>query len=78
MKSNLSVGMPIDLVCYERDSLALRMQRRFEHGDPYFTALSRQWSEGVRTVLLNSCPSCRGRAREVDCSKLCKSEPGTR
>jgi putative proteasome-type protease len=50
MKSNLSVGMPIDLVCYERDSLAVRMQRRFEPGDPYFTALSRQWSEGVRTV----------------------------
>ncbi|HEV2985580.1 MAG TPA: proteasome-type protease [Vicinamibacterales bacterium] len=50
MKSNLSVGMPIDLICYERDSFALRMQRRFEHGDPYFTALSRQWSEGVRAV----------------------------
>jgi putative proteasome-type protease len=50
MRSNLSVGMPIDLVCYERNSLALRMRRRFEHGDPYFTALSQEWSEGVRTV----------------------------
>jgi putative proteasome-type protease len=50
MRSNLSVGMPIDLVCYERDSLALRMRRRFEQGDPYFTALSQQWSEGVRAV----------------------------
>jgi putative proteasome-type protease len=26
------------------------MRRRFEHGDPYFTALSQEWSEGVRTV----------------------------
>jgi putative proteasome-type protease len=50
MRSNLSVGMPIDLVCYQRDSLAIRMRRRFEPGDPYFTALSQQWSEGVRTV----------------------------
>jgi len=50
MRSNLSVGMPIDLVCYERDSLALRMRRRFAQGDGYFTALSASWSEGVRTV----------------------------
>ncbi len=50
IRSNLSVGMPIDLVCYERDSLAIRMRRRFANGDPYFTALSTDWSEGVRTV----------------------------
>jgi putative proteasome-type protease len=50
IRSNLSVGMPIDLVCYERDSLAVRMRRRFGPGDPYFTALSTDWSEGVRTV----------------------------
>lgn len=50
MRSNLSVGMPIDLVCYERDSLKIRMRRRFEPGDPYFTALSADWSEGVRKV----------------------------
>ena len=50
MRSNLSVGMPIDLICYERDSLEVRMRRRFDDGDPYFTALSREWSEGVRQV----------------------------
>lgn len=50
MRSNLSVGMPIDLVCYERDSLALPMRRRFEPGDAYFAALSASWSEGVRRV----------------------------
>ena len=50
MRSNLSVGMPIDLVCYERDSLQVRMRRRFLPGDPYFTTLSREWSEGVRAV----------------------------
>jgi len=50
MRSNLSVGMPIDLVCYERDSLEIRMRRRFEQGDAYFRALSADWSEGVRKV----------------------------
>src|SRR5882757_2643232 len=50
MRSNLSVAMPIDLVCYERDSLKIGMRRRFEQGDTYFTALSKEWSEGVRAV----------------------------
>jgi len=50
MRSNLSVGMPIDLACYERDSLEIRMQRRFNEGDAYFTALSADWSAGVRKV----------------------------
>ena len=50
MRSNLSVGMPIDLICYERDSLKIQMRRRFDEGDVYFTALSRQWSAGVRQV----------------------------
>src|SRR5512134_1987999 len=50
MRSNLSVGMPIDLVMFERDRLAVGMRRRFEPGDAYFTALSKEWSEGVRAV----------------------------
>ena len=50
MRSNLSVGMPIDLVCYERDALAIRKRLRFEQGDPYFGALSKKWSEGVRAA----------------------------
>jgi len=48
MRSNLSVGMPIDLICYQRDSLEVRMRRRFDEEDAYFSALSRQWSEGLR------------------------------
>jgi putative proteasome-type protease len=50
MRSNLSVAPPIDLVCYERDSLAVKKRRRFQKDDPYFAALSKAWSEGVRTV----------------------------
>jgi putative proteasome-type protease len=50
MRSNLSVGMPIDLICYERDTLEVRMRRRFDVGDTYFMALSHDWSEGTRNV----------------------------
>jgi putative proteasome-type protease len=53
MRSNLSVGMPIDLVCYERDSLQIRHRRRFQEGDPYFAALSAEWSAGVRQAFRN-------------------------
>jgi len=50
MRSNLSVGMPIDLLCYERDSLTVTMRRRFDEGDPYFASLSREWGAGTRAV----------------------------
>jgi len=50
MISNLSVGMPIDLLCYAGDSFAVSMQRRFDEGDAYFEALTQQWMEGTRRV----------------------------
>ena len=50
MCSNLSVGMPIDLICYQRDSLEIRMRRRFDEGDAYFSTLGKQWTEGTRQV----------------------------
>jgi len=50
MCSNLSVGMPIDLICYQRDSLEVRMRRRFDVGDTYFSELGKQWTEGTRQV----------------------------
>lgn len=48
MRCNLSVGMPIDLICYEKDSLVVQKRRRFDRTDPYFRALSHEWSEGTR------------------------------
>ncbi|MES3013454.1 MAG: peptidase, partial [Pseudomonadota bacterium] len=50
MLSNLSVGMPIDLLCYAPDSLTVTMQRRFEYGDAYFEVLKKQWVSGTRKV----------------------------
>jgi putative proteasome-type protease len=50
MRSNLSVGMPIDLVCCERDTLRLGVRHRFEPDDDYFLGLGEEWRDGVREV----------------------------
>ena len=48
MRSNLSVGLPIDLACYKRESLQLGLVHRFDEQDNYMQRLSKSWSEGVR------------------------------
>ncbi len=50
LRSNISVGLPIDLVVYERDALAITQNRRIEEGDPYFTRISERWSRALRTA----------------------------
>jgi len=50
MRSNISVGLPIDLVSYEVGALRVRMQRRIDETDPYFRMVHEQWGEGLRRV----------------------------
>ena len=50
MRSNISVGMPIDLACYNLDSFCLNHQYQIANGDPYFNDISQRWSEGLRGV----------------------------
>jgi putative proteasome-type protease len=50
MRSNISVGLPIDLLIYLRDSFRVGMQRRIEEDDPYFTMIHQQWGNGLRKV----------------------------
>jgi putative proteasome-type protease len=50
MRSNISVGLPIDLLCYTKDSLQVGFQRRIKEHDPYFDMIHRQWGEGLRRV----------------------------
>ena len=49
LRSNLSVGLPIDLLIYERDSLEVRREKRIEQDDEYFRKLSSAWSEALRS-----------------------------
>ena len=51
LRSNLSVGLPIDLLIYERDSLDVRREKRIEQDDEYFRNLSTAWSEALRSAV---------------------------
>lgn len=48
IKSNVSVGLPIDLMRYRKDSLVLREKYRVEESDPYFREIRQAWSAGLR------------------------------
>lgn len=48
MKSNISVGPPIDLVMYETNSLFIRHQLRLRLGDPYLAKIRRLWEISLR------------------------------
>ena len=50
IRSNISVGMPIDLLWYPRDSLRVGVQKRIGEGDPYFTMIRKSWGSGLRRV----------------------------
>ena len=48
IRSNLSVGLPIDMLLYRTDSFAPAAPHRITADDPYFLKLSRGWGEGLR------------------------------
>jgi putative proteasome-type protease len=50
MRSNVSVGLPIDIAWYERDSLRIGLKRRITESDGYFNMIHTQWGEGLRRV----------------------------
>ena len=50
MRSNVSVGLPIDLLCYQNNQLRVQLKRRITETDPYFTMIHHQWGEGLRRV----------------------------
>src|ERR1700734_4404205 len=50
MRSNLSVGMPIDVLVVRRDACAAELIYRIEPGEPYFTDLRERWSRALRAA----------------------------
>jgi putative proteasome-type protease len=48
LRSNLSVGMPLDLAVIEKDDLRVSRQRRIEAGDENFRNMSEAWSKALR------------------------------
>ena len=50
MRSNLGVGLPIDLMVARRDDLNAEVNYRIEPGEPYFQDLREQWSGALRAA----------------------------
>ena len=48
MRSNLSVGLPIDLVVLRTNTIDWEVNRRIEAGEPYFHDLRERWSAALR------------------------------
>jgi len=50
MRSNLGVGLPIDLLVVRRDACAAEVNYRIEPGEPYFQDLRERWSAALRAA----------------------------
>ncbi|GAB3038057.1 hypothetical protein GCM10027285_22330 [Oleiagrimonas citrea] len=50
IRSNLSVGAPIDLLIYRADSLRVETRERLMEDDPYLARINREWDEGLHRV----------------------------
>jgi putative proteasome-type protease len=48
MKSNISVGPPIDLIMYHNNSLRINHQIKLRRGDPYLLKVRRQWETSLQ------------------------------
>ncbi|HEX8342550.1 MAG TPA: hypothetical protein VF624_16735 [Tepidisphaeraceae bacterium] len=51
MKSNVTVGPPIDLLAYSPDELSLRRQRRFTADDPQLQRMRGRWDQALRQAV---------------------------
>ena len=50
VRSNLSVGPPIDFIVYEKDSFSFARRYRFEEHSEYLQQLNRDWEAGLREI----------------------------
>ncbi|MBE90833.1 MAG: peptidase [Rhodospirillaceae bacterium] len=50
LRSNLSVGMPLDVAIMRGDTMEFATQRRIDADDPNFSEISNRWSEALRNA----------------------------
>jgi putative proteasome-type protease len=50
LKSNLGVGMPIDIAVAKRDALTAGVKYRIQEDEPYFRDLRERWSAALRAA----------------------------
>jgi putative proteasome-type protease len=56
MRSNLSVGLPLDIALVGTDALAVTFRHRIDTDDVYFGSLRQGWSQGLKKVF-NELPA---------------------
>ncbi|WP_336331670.1 proteasome-type protease [Pseudomonas putida] len=56
MRSNLSVGMPLDLLVYRKDSFKSEERLRITSEDAYYSQIRSQWCEGLKSLLAELPP----------------------
>ena len=52
LRSNLTVGLPIDLALVRTDGLRVALRRRITEDDPYFRFVRERWSAALREAYL--------------------------
>jgi len=53
LRSNMTVGMPIDLMVYRHDTLKVDLKRRITEDDDYFRVIQERWSKALRDAYLS-------------------------
>jgi len=51
MKANLSVGLPLDVMTYETDTLKIGAKKRFKRENKYFRSISNGWGRSLKKAL---------------------------
>ncbi|TPK90414.1 peptidase [Mesorhizobium sp. B2-4-17] len=50
LKSNLSVGLPLDLLFLEKDAFQVGLKKRISQDDQYYRAISEGWSNALKSA----------------------------
>ncbi len=50
LKSNLSVGLPLDLLFYQKDAFKVELKKRIGQDDPYYRRISEGWSDALKAA----------------------------
>jgi putative proteasome-type protease len=68
MRSNLGVGMPIDIMVARRDALCAEINHRIEPGEPYYHDLRERWSAALRAahIAIPRPPYATGKSGVLD------------
>jgi len=50
VKANLSVGLPLDMLAYQKDSFECMYRDRITSEAPYFLSVSNGWGEALKSA----------------------------